>query len=169
MRRHRHSTLSRLRRISTRAVRVRPHCSNFVQDWSTEAAANRAPVLPAGPPFQTAPAIGRTSSMLHPRRLAWIRGFRTRREAACRRCAGRSGRRVRNGHRRPHGRHRPAFWSRASCRHRGLRHGPTHRGFRATLRDRNHPDLAMRPGSMRMWTGEQVRRPTEELCACISP
>jgi hypothetical protein len=126
------------------------------------------PALPVGRPRQTAPASGRTCARQHRHRPASIPGRRKRREAACRRCAGRSGRRVRSDHRRRRGRRR-AFWSRAFRLRRGPDPGPTRRGFRASLRDRNHHDLAMNPGSMPMSTGGQARQPREELFACESP
>jgi hypothetical protein len=171
LRRHRRSALSRLRGIRTEAARGGPHCSSvFSKDMLTEAAESPAPALPvSGRRYPPAIATGRTSSMLHRHRPAWIPGLRTRRAVACLRCAGRSGRRVRSGHRRPRGRHRHAFWSRAACPRRGLRHGPIRRGFRASLRDRSHHDPAMRLGSMPMWTREQARQPREELFACESP
>jgi cytochrome c553 len=128
------------------------------------------PALPVGRPRQTAPASGRTCARQHRHRPASTPGRRRRREAACRRCAGRSGRRVRSAHHRRHrGRGRHAFWSRAFRLRRGPDPGPTRRGFRASLRDRNHHDLAMNPGSMPMSTGGQARQPREELFACESP
>jgi hypothetical protein len=139
---------------------------------STEAAENRAPAfLRVGQPFQTASAICRTSARRHPRKPAWIPDRRRRREAACLRCAGRTERRVRSEHRRHRhrGRHRRAFWSRAVYPGRGLHPGPIHRGFRASLRDRSHHDLAMKLGSTPMSTGERVQQPREELFACESP